>query len=57
MLIRDSIRAEWRRVYPGVPLRSDTLWGHFCKGCREGLAWYFAPLRLVWWILRGGWRN
>jgi hypothetical protein len=53
-----GFKAEWNRVYPTYPLPPQPrLRDHFMKGMRDGLIWYFAPARLVWWVLTLGWRR
>ena len=52
----DAFAAEWRRLNPVFVQPQDSIIRLFMSGCREGLYGFFAPLRLLWWLLWRSWR-
>ena len=51
------LHTEWRRLNPSFVNADATLWQSFKGGCIEGFWGFFAPARLLWWLLIAGWRE
>lgn len=49
-------REEWQRLNPTFVRSDASLSESFWGGCREGVYGFFAPLRLLWWLLVTCWR-
>lgn len=56
MTFKEQWLGEWRRLNPKYVRPDDNLRQQFWHAFLEGLPAYFAPLRMLWWILKGGWR-
>lgn len=56
MSFKDKCRAEWRRLNPKYVTPNDNLRRVFWHAFQEGLPGFFAPLRMAWWLITGGWR-
>lgn len=50
------LRNEWQRLNPRYVKPEDTFWQSFLGGLREGLQGFFAPLRLLWWLVTRSWK-
>lgn len=57
MTLKDKWLAEWRRLNPKYVRPDDNLWQVFWHAFMEGWPGYFAPLRMAWWLIKGGWRE
>lgn len=53
---RQRLRAEWQRLNPRFVLPEHSLGQCFVAACREGLYGFFAPLRLLWWLVTRSWK-
>ena len=54
-LFRERCRAEWKRLNPRYVGEDDTPGRALMQAAREGVIGYFAPLRLIWWLLIRSW--
>ena len=52
---RQRLADEWRRLTPAASSEAS-MSEALCESLRHGVALYFAPLRLLWWILVRSWR-
>lgn len=50
------LRDEWLRLNPRFVKAEDSLGRSFLGGLREGLQGFFAPLRLLWWLVTRSWK-
>lgn len=46
-----ELAAEWRRLNPRFPAKTDDMWGHLKSAGREALVGYWSPLRLAGWLI------
>jgi hypothetical protein len=53
-MFKDDFWQEWRRLNPRCIRPEDGLRVVFFKGFHAGLFGYFAPLRMLWWLLKQG---
>jgi hypothetical protein len=57
MTFKDKWLTEWRRLNPKYARPDDNLRQVFGHAFQEGLPAYFAPLRMLWWLLLRSWRS
>ncbi len=50
------LQEEWRRLNPRFTSKDDSLRQSFLGGLREGFHGFWAPLRLLWWLLTRLWK-
>lgn len=56
-LFRERCRAEWNRLNPRSVGENDSPGRALLLAARDGGIGYFAPLRLIWWLLVRSWRT
>lgn len=54
---RERCRAEWQRLNSRYVGEDDTPERALVQAAREGILGYFAPLRLIWWLLIRSWQT
>lgn len=47
---------EWRRLTPASVPQDASMLSAFRSSLREGTSYFFAPLRLLWWLVTKSWR-
>jgi hypothetical protein len=50
------LQEEWQRLNPRFVSMDDSLRQSFLTGLREGFHGFWAPLRLLWWLLTRSWK-
>lgn len=53
---QQRFRQEWVRLNPRLVKPGDSLTQVFVGACRETLPGFFAPIRMLWWLLVRCWR-
>ena len=56
VLFKRRCRDEWRRLNPRFVQSDASLGEVFWSACRESGYVFFAPLRMLWWLLLNSWR-
>lgn len=54
-MFKDEIKTEWRRLNPVYTCADDGFFKAMWNASRETLPGYFAPARLVCWMLKRIW--
>lgn len=52
MTFKEEFWAEWARLNPVFCRDEDNILVRFLRGFHEGWYGYFAPLRILWWLVK-----
>lgn len=50
-MFKDEFSVEWKRLNPKHVKPDDGLWATFVGAARETVPGFFAPLRMLWWVI------
>ena len=50
-MFKGEFSAEWTRFNPKHVKPGDGLWATFVGAARETVPGFFAPLRMLWWVM------
>ncbi len=53
---KNDFQTEWARLNPPYSGPAEGLKKLFLQGFHEGIHWYFAPLRLMPWLVKATFR-